>query len=190
MILVSFLSFIHPVFMAEYLMDKIFTQRLILRPLSMADRAAIFSLRSNDEVNRYLGRKNYTTEEEAGKFITMILENCDKGESYYWGIVPREETGLIGTICIWNISQNRDSGDIGYELLPARQGAGIMQEALLAVIRYAFEDLHMRFLTAFTVPENLASCRLLSKTGFLRDDALLQSNMSEEIGFILRKSTE
>lgn len=74
----------------------------------------------------------------------------------------------VGTICLWNFSPENDSAEVGYELLPAFQGKGYMQEALAKVIEFGFEELALPALTACVHAENEASIRLLEKFDFER----------------------
>ena len=47
-----------------------------------------------------------------------------------------------------------------------------MTEALGAVVKYAFEEIHVDMLTAFRYPENIASGRVLEKCGFEQECTL------------------
>lgn len=143
------------------------TERLLLRPLREEDDTAVFILRSDKEVNRYLGRTPVTVIEEAREFIKKIGDSVQQGKSCYWAICFSANAELIGTICIWNLSADGKTGEVGYELHPAHQGKGVMNEALKAVIDFAFHKKGIEMLEAYTHKDNLASTRLLVKNGFL-----------------------
>jgi [ribosomal protein S5]-alanine N-acetyltransferase len=145
------------------------TDRLILRQLEEGDRDSIFRLRTNEAVNRFLDRDPPTRPEDAEAFIKKIKAGIDGNDSYYWAISRKEEPGLVGTMCIWNISVDRKKGEIGYELLPDMQGKGLMQEAIGRLIRFAFDVIGLELLEAYTHKENEASTRLLLKFGFKPD---------------------
>uniref|UniRef100_UPI003298BD4E GNAT family N-acetyltransferase n=1 Tax=Salmonella enterica TaxID=28901 RepID=UPI003298BD4E len=49
------------------------------------------------------------------------------------------------------------------------QGKGIMNEAINKVLRFAFADLQMAAIEAWTHPENKKSSSVLEKLGFKRD---------------------
>lgn len=143
------------------------TARLALRALTPADKTAIFQLRTDSRVNTYLDRPVHTNPEEAAAFIQKVMDGTAGGKSYYWGITIAETDKLIGTICIWNMSEDRLQAEIGYELLPEEQGKGIMREALKAVIDFAFTEAELQSLEAFTHRDNKASSNLLIHHGFL-----------------------
>jgi len=52
---------------------QLLTKRLLLRQLTLSDADQIFSLRSNDVVNKYLDRPKANSLEDAKTFITTIL---------------------------------------------------------------------------------------------------------------------
>lgn len=142
------------------------TPRLILRELTEQDWEEIAVLRTDVEVNRYLDRPTAETREKAMDFIHRIQQLILSGESYYWAISLKDLPQLIGTICLWNLSADRLTAEIGYELLPAHQGMGLMNEALSSVVHFAFTTLQLRQLEAYIHPDNQASERLLLRNDF------------------------
>src|SRR6476661_6520854 len=146
------------------------TERLVLRQLEPTDANQIFALRSSPEVNKYLGRKPSENLEEAGKFIEAVNQNVQNQSAYYWGITLKDSDSICGTICLFNFSDDKHKAEIGYELLPPSQGQGIMQEALTAVLQFAFSKLKLEQVEAFTHLENLGSTQLLDKAGFKRTE--------------------
>ena len=141
------------------------TTRLTLKPLALSDTAAIFALRSNDEVNQFIGRKNAESLDDAQDFILKIQQNVANNTSFYWGIHAQNASELIGTICLWNLERDKSIAEIGYELMPNYQGKGLMQEALKAVIDYSF-SIGIKTITACCHAENASSIRLLERNGF------------------------
>lgn len=144
------------------------TEKLTLRPLSIDDYQAIFDLRSDIEINKFLDRQPCKTIEDAKKFIIMIKENIEKGGTYYWAISLKDTKQLVGTICLFDFSNEKKSCEIGYELMMKFQRQGIMQEALQAVINFVFQTLKLKKVIAFTHSENQNSTNLLLKFNFLK----------------------
>lgn len=148
------------------------TARFVLRQPTLDDCHAIFILRTDDSVNRYLGRPKAETIQDVQRFINNINDGINRGESILWAIETRDIPGLAGTICLWNISWEDARAEIGYELLPQHQGKGIMQEVMPVVLEYGFEVMALRLIVAELSAENLRSVRLLEKHGFVRDAAI------------------
>ena len=148
---------------------QLLTKRLLLRQLTLSDADQIFSLRSNDVVNKYLDRPKANSLEDAKTFITTILFAISNHHSIYWAISFLNQPKLIGTICLWNFSEQRDKAEIGYELLPEFQNKGIMQEAFSAVLQFGFEVLKLKMIEAWTVQQNESSIKILKRNYFERN---------------------
>ena len=143
------------------------TERLTLRQLSLEDANEIFRLRSDKSVNKFLDRPIAKTIDDANQFINKINDSIAKNELIYWVITLKNHPKLIGTICLWNISEDRSKAEIGFELLLEYHGKGIMQEVILKVIKYGFEEMHLRSIDGDVDPSNLKSIKLLEKNGFI-----------------------
>lgn len=145
------------------------TNRLVLRQLWESDARDLSALRSNEVVNRYVPRAKQTSFKEASAFIHTINRGIREKKWLYWAICKKEHPKLIGTICIWNFSADQTTAEIGYELTPAHQGQGFMNEALQCVIDYSFSHMHLKSIEAFTHKDNSSSIRLLLKNHFQQD---------------------
>jgi [ribosomal protein S5]-alanine N-acetyltransferase len=142
------------------------TSRLILRRLVAEDRKALFILRNDEQVNRFIMRNRMTSETEAAAFIEKIWSNVDRGPDVYWAICLSAQPDLIGTVCLWNFSEDRKQAELGYELFPAFHGRGLMSEAVQAVLDYGFKDLGLTTVEAYTHKANLRSKKMLTKFQF------------------------
>lgn len=143
------------------------TDRLTLRQLSTDDQQHIFDLRSDTEINKYLNRAPCETIEDAIIFINKINDQIQKN-SIYWVITLTKTNEFVGTICLFDLSNKRNSCEIGYELMQEQQGKGIMKEALQEVINYAFRILQFKKILAFTHIKNGRSTKLLKKFNFVQ----------------------
>jgi ribosomal-protein-alanine N-acetyltransferase len=167
------------------------TNRLQLRSLMPEDAAAISILRSDPQVNTYLNRPATLTTDEATAYISKIATGIQQYTWMYWAIAVKTSPELIGTICLWNFVPENDKAEIGYELSPAYQGKGLMQEAVDAVIRFGFEEMKLQLITALVKPGNEKSQQLLERHHF-RPDHFNHYVSKEEAGefivfFLLNK---
>lgn len=152
------------------------TERLTLRQLSIDDQQDIFALRSDTEINKYLGREPSKTIEDAINFIKKINDNIKNNNCIYWVISLTRTKTFVGTICLFDFSNEKNSCEIGYELLTKFQGQGIMKEATEVVIDYAFQTLQFQKIVAFTHNENQNSTKLLTKFNFLQSKEVDEEN--------------
>jgi ribosomal-protein-alanine N-acetyltransferase len=162
------------------------TSRLTLRQLAITDDNEIFALRSDDSVNRYLDRQPSKSIEDAKSFIDAITENINKNESIYWAITLSGK--LIGTICLFEFADDNTKAEIGYELLPAYQGKGLMQEALAKILEFAFQQIGLDSIEAYTHSENQDSTKLLEKFNFKKQPPATGSSDKKVIVLKLSKS--
>jgi ribosomal-protein-alanine N-acetyltransferase len=145
---------------------EIKTRNLILRRLVPQDRKAVFILRNDKELNRFIRRNTMTIETEASAFIEKIWSNGDRGPDVFWAICMNTQPDLIGSICLWNFSEDRKLAELGYELFPAFQGKSLMSEAVKAVLDYAFKERRLTTIEAYTHKDNMRSKKMLAKFQF------------------------
>ena len=150
------------------LFSNLTTERLILRQLKINDQQDVFALRSDPKINKYLGRQPSNTIEDAINFINKVNENVEKNIALYWAITVRETKKFVGTICLFDFSDDKNSCEIGYELMSKFQGQGIMKEATEVVIEYVFQTLKFKKILAFTHRDNQNSTNLLTKFNFVK----------------------
>ena len=152
------------------------TERLTLRPLSIDDQQNIFALRADTEINKYLDREPSKTIEDAINFINKVNDNLKKNNSLYWVITLTKTKTFVGTICLFDFSNETNGCEIGYELMVRFQGKGIMKEATEKVIDYAFQTLQFQKIVAQTHNENQHSTKLLTRLNFLPSKEVDQEN--------------
>ena len=152
------------------------TERLTLRQLSLDDQQAIFDLRSDAAINQYLDRAPCKTIEEAQQFIEKINDAIKNNNALYWAISLNSNDTLVGTICLFDFSDEHDSCEIGFELMPPFQGQGIMKEATQAVITYVFQTLQYKKIVACTHHDNQKSTLLLLQLNFVASAATDEEN--------------
>lgn len=151
------------------------TERLTLNQVELNDAEFILFQRSSPEVTKYIKREPYTKVEQAIAFIEMITQQFTEKQSYTWALRNPETNEMLGSICLWNFSEDRKTAEIGYDLHPNFQGKGFMNEAMQATINYGFNQLNLNQIEAFTSKYNETSKKLLTQNNFI-----LNSNRKDE----------
>jgi ribosomal-protein-alanine N-acetyltransferase len=160
------------------------TPRLLLREITPDDAEALFGMRSDERVMRYLARPLQQDIGEAIQLIENIRQMYTQNEALTWAICRRENPArLIGTIGFWKMDKANHRTEIGYLLHPDCWGQGLMDEAMQAAIEYCFEVLNFHSIEANTDPENAASGRVLEKHGFLQE-AYFRENLCYDGRFL------
>jgi [ribosomal protein S5]-alanine N-acetyltransferase len=141
------------------------TPRLVLRPIELADAAAVQRLFPRWEIVRFLDAKipwPYPAD-GAVKFIReQALPAMAERKQWHWLIRPASEpTRLIGGISLMDgPDDNR-----GFWLDPDWQGRGLMTEAASAVTDFWFETLGREVLRVPKAVENIKSRRISERMG-------------------------
>lgn len=143
----------------------LYTERLILRPLELADAEAIQRLFPHWEVVRYLNAFvpwPYPTDGALTYLRDNALPSVARGEEWHWSIRLKSAPGqLIGNISLMNEQDNNR----GFWLAPKWQGQGLMSEASAAVTEYWFKPLGRSVLRVPKAALNVGSRKLSQRTG-------------------------
>ena len=149
---------------------EIQTERLLLRRMTPNDAEEILRLRSNEEVMKFIDRERTKSIEDANLFLKKIDDSINSNNGIMWGITLKEEPGkLIGNIGYWRLIKEHYRAEVGYMLHPSFWNKGIMKEALLRLIDFAFDDMNLHSIEANINPGNKASAMLLESTGFIKE---------------------
>ena len=166
---------------------KLETERLTLKEINESHVEDIFKIRSNEVINQFVQRNSPKNNYDALQFILTIKENTRNNKTFYWGISLKDQLNLIGTICLWNFSEDRKVAEVGYELLPDYHRKGFMSEALTAVLNFGFNDLNLHEVVAMTNKFNENSKGLLLKHDFILEEEREDEGFPENLVFSLKK---
>lgn len=146
------------------------TKNLILRRLDHADTNDLFEMRKDPRMNEYTDTKADATTEDTREYIDRMNKGIEDNKWIIWGIEHKQSNKVIGTVCIWNLDWEQESGELGYGIIPDYQGRGLMKEALTRVIEYGFNVLKLRIIDAYTEENNVKSVKLLERCNFTEAD--------------------
>jgi ribosomal-protein-alanine N-acetyltransferase len=169
---------------------KLETTRLILKAINENDTEDILRIRSNEVTNRFVRRNSPKNNYDALQFILTIKERTKNNQTVYFGISLKGQQNLIGTICLWNFSEDRKTAEVGYELLPEYHRRGIMSEALKAVLNCGFNELHLQEIVAITSRFNENSKGLLLKHDFILEEGKEDEGFPDNIIFSLKRVSD
>ena len=138
------------------------TERLILRPLKPDDYEAVHSWAGNAENTRYMAW-GPNTEEQTREFIASF---ATEGKDF--AVVLKTTDNVIGSCGVYPDSAN-DMGGLGWILHKNYWKQGYGTELGGELIRYGFEILKLRRLTAPCAAVNYGSCRVMERNGMRRE---------------------
>ena len=143
------------------------TPRLLLRELKAEDAEPMARILSNPEVVRYIPLIDAPFPLELAKIKIHLYQSSAKRDPrirYDLGIDLKEQDRFIGLVTL--DSYEEEEGNIYYWLDQKKWNQGIMTEAVLRVMRFAFEKAGLETLNIEVLEENTASNCLATKLGF------------------------
>ena len=148
------------------------TPRVVLRWISEDDIDCLFEVFSDPQVMRYWSSGPLANREAAAEMQREIAAGNHNNTMMKWGLALRESNRVIGTATLFNLNLDNDRAELGYAMGRAHWGKGYMNEALRALVSYAFDVMNLRRLEADVDPRNAASIRTLERLGFQREGFL------------------
>lgn len=145
------------------------TEHLILRRPTIADVDELFLYRSDKDLMQYIPHRLASSKEEIMATIKMIDERIAGAEGINWAITLKGDDTIVGMVGYVQINTTHHRAEIGYMLHTPYHGKGIIQEAFQAAINYGFQTMQLHSIEAIVNHENIASKKLLEKTGFTKD---------------------
>ncbi len=150
------------------------TARLILRTPVVADAARFAAYRvRNQESHGWTEPardEDYFTIGYWKRALEPLSRRAQEDQEYRFAAFLRERPDqLVGLVNLYNVTRSHmQSALLGYSVDVEMVGRGIATEGVGAVVGWAFAEADLMRLEACVLPENLASVRVLQKTGFER----------------------
>jgi [ribosomal protein S5]-alanine N-acetyltransferase len=102
--------------------------------------------------------------------LKRYAEDQRSDQAYSFFILRRTDGALVGGITLSNVRRGvAQAGSVGYWMGETHARDGLMSAALRALIPFGFVTLRLHRLEAACIPTNVASIRLLEKSGFQRE---------------------
>lgn len=142
---------------------EIKSERLLLRPLNLSDLESVHEYASDKENTMYMYHLPREIE-ETSEFLTIVTEEWEKDTPSFYEFAIELDGVLIGSISVY-LSDNRDSGDLGWILNKKYWHNGYASEAATVLKDFALNFLQVKKLTANCDYRNIASSRVMEKIG-------------------------
>ena len=159
----------------DYLYHKptIFTERLIIRPMSGLDADALREWMPNPSIYTYWGKGPGRAE----KHPELLFEKeAAPTKSFHLGIAEKRTDKVVGDLWVYRIDHDRMAA-AAIRLSRAVQKRGYGTESLSAMTRFCFENTELKRLWAEADVRNTASVRMLEKCGYIREGLIRQGRM-------------
>ena len=146
------------------MIDRLETDRLILRPWRETDAVDLYNYASDPEVGPPAGWPPHTSIENSREIIRGVLSAPDT-----FAVCLKEDGKPIGSIGFHrnDLAEGGDEYELGYWIGKPFWGRGLIPEASREMLRYAFEDLGMNRIWCGYYDGNEKSRRVQEKLGFV-----------------------
>ena len=100
--------------------------------------------------------------------LSIYARELDAGNAWPFFIFTDAEQALVGAITLSNVRRGvAETGTLGYWIGQPHAGRGHATAAVRALVAHAFDELKLHRVEAACVPSNIASRRVLEKSGFV-----------------------
>lgn len=145
------------------------TERLLLRPFAPSDLCDFYEYASVEGVGEMAGWRHHESIAKSQEILDIFIK-----EDKTFAIVLKENNKVIGSLGVEKYGMEHaltefdgyQGREIGYVLSKSYWGKGLMPEAVRAVIRYLFDNLHFDFLLCGYYDFNVQSKKVQEKCGF------------------------
>jgi RimJ/RimL family protein N-acetyltransferase len=150
---------------------------LLLRPYTPGDFDALFAMRSNPEVARYLYWDPQTEDEVRETLARKIASTTLRSEGDVLALAAEERStgALVADVILAWASKEHAMGEIGYITHPDHAGKGFATEATRPLLGVAFDGLGLHRVIGRLEARNLGSARVLEKLGMRREAHLVEN---------------
>jgi RimJ/RimL family protein N-acetyltransferase len=152
-------------------MEKLVTERLVVRKIIESDIAALHKLHSIPEVDRYntMGIPSSFSETEAQMMPLISANQLRRTRQYTFAIERLNDNAFIGSAALWLGKEKYRCGEIWYKFAPEYWKNGYATETVKALLKFGFDELNLHRIEAGCAVENEGSIRVLEKVGMVRE---------------------
>jgi RimJ/RimL family protein N-acetyltransferase len=142
------------------------TERLRLRPTTLADVPALHAIYAHPEVERWIGPE--LAQDLPGAIGQQLELQAARGFSMF-AIEDRATGALLGDCGLQPLELEGPEIEIGWDLAPSAWGRGYATEAARAVLERAFTTWALDRVIAVIKRDNIASQRVATRIGLVAE---------------------
>ncbi|EJO5346939.1 GNAT family N-acetyltransferase [Clostridium botulinum] len=156
-------------------MSTLYTEKLILKSISLSDAKNVYSLTSDDNVARFM---RFNTHIHINETKNLIKEYMLKGNCGF--TVIEKESGEFVGVC--GLKQDKDfpnTFSLSTFSTPKFWNKGYNTQILKELKNYASKELKAKCIKAHVVSTNIGSLKVLEKNGFVFKQKLILKDLPQ-----------
>jgi RimJ/RimL family protein N-acetyltransferase len=157
-------------------MDSFATRRLLAERVTAAHWVDLRRMDENEQFMALLGGSR----DKAGTlaYLEMNVKHWADHGFGMWMLRDAASSAMIGRAILRHLDvEGVDEVEVGYGFMPDYWGRGLATEVAQACVRIGFDQLGLRSLVAITTPANLASQRVMQKTGLVYERDIVHAGV-------------
>ncbi|MBL8061649.1 MAG: GNAT family N-acetyltransferase [Anaerolineales bacterium] len=140
------------------------TDRLVLRPFTVEDPPVLFNIVQEPDIFQYFPTRTAWPLEKVERYIHHQLGHWEKFGYGHWAVTLSESSQLMGW-CGLEFLPDTNETEVGYLLSGEYWGKGYATEAASASVKFGMNESGLKEIIGLTDPLNIASQRVLEKSG-------------------------
>jgi ribosomal-protein-alanine N-acetyltransferase len=159
--------------------ERVETERMVLERLRPEHAAGLSRLLRDPRVAATLSPTGEPpSEAELIGRLAAKIEHWDRHGFGMWAALDGTTGEMVGRGGLQHtFTAAMNDVEAGWAVVPERWGQGLATELAHACVEVAFEHLGLLELVAFTLPDNVASRRVMEKAGFTYDRDIVHAGL-------------
>lgn len=167
--------------------NRLESERIILRPVSIEDAEDIYEYASDEETTRFV----FDTHQNLEATKNVIAEYFAKDPIGKYALVLKENNKMVGTIDL-RVDMTHKKAELGYTLNKKFWGNGYITEAANLLLELGFNIIGLERIYAMYDSKNKASGRVMERLGMtregvLRKNRLVKNEFSDDVCYSILK---
>jgi [ribosomal protein S5]-alanine N-acetyltransferase len=158
---------------------RLTTERLELCEPDSRHAADVFLFKRDPEVQLYNGVPHRALDDTL-RSIATAQELYRQKKEVTWSLRMTASQRVVGGVSVFDWDTYHRRAQLGYDLARDCWGKGLAQEAIRAILRFAFECMALHRMEIWTSSANLRSLRLAERLGFQRDGTLRRRILEDD----------
>jgi RimJ/RimL family protein N-acetyltransferase len=165
--------------MSTSTIERVQTERMVLERLRLEHAPEQVRLLLDPRVSATLwARAELPTEADVLDGLSAKVDHWDRHGFGMWLARDRDTGEMVGRGGLqYTYTAGLNDIEAGWALVPERWGQGLATELAHACVEVGFEQLGLLELVAFTLPDNVASRRVMERTGFTYERDIVHAGL-------------
>jgi RimJ/RimL family protein N-acetyltransferase len=159
--------------------ERVETARLVCERMQEEHFDVLARMLQDPRVGQWIWpRSDPPTEQELRESLTDKIEHWETYGFGMWLLRDRTTGEAVGRGGLqWTYVAELNEVEAGWAIVPERWGEGLGTELALASVEVGFGPVSLTEIVAFTLPDNVASRRVMEKAGFVYERDIVHASL-------------